>query len=95
MKNLIITPEIELKLFVKHCVRRIDVVECFHNRNAKYLEDNRVNNKTNPPTLWFIAETHKGILLKIVAVFNEGKIYLKTAYQPNEIEIHIYKKYAY
>lgn len=95
MKNLIITPEIEAKLISKHNVRRVDIVECFYNKDGNYLEDTRTENKTNPPTMWFIAETHKGILLKVVAVYENRNIYLKTAYQPNQTEIDIYTKYAY
>ena len=59
------------------------------------LEDTRENNKTQPPTRWFIAETDHGRLLKVVFVRrDDGYIYLKTAYEPNEVEVNIYEKYA-
>ena len=92
MKNLIISPEIEVKLIKKHGVRRIDIIQCFLNKEGSYLEDTRINNATIPPTLWFISETHQTIPLKIVFVFKDGNIYLKTAYPPNEHEIRIYNR---
>jgi hypothetical protein len=95
MKNLIISPAMEAKILDKHGVRRVDIEECFCNKDGEYLEDTRTENKTNPPTLWFIANTHKDVVLKVVIVFEDEKIYLKTAYPPDENEIRIYNKYAY
>ncbi|MFW8746277.1 hypothetical protein, partial [Mesorhizobium japonicum] len=77
---------------IKHSIRRVDVEECFLNHvDGKYIEDSRQNNKTNPPTYWFISENHQSILLKVVCVFKGGNVYLKTAYPPNEVELCIYR----
>jgi hypothetical protein len=70
----------------------VDVEECFLNHiDGKYMEDNRTHNKTNPPTYWFISETHQCIRLKVVCIFKDGNVYLRTAYPPNEVESGIYK----
>jgi hypothetical protein len=71
-----------------------EIAECFANRCGVNLLDEREDNQTDPPTLWFVAETNSGRLLKIVYVFKNGTHYLKTAYDPNEIEIAIYEKYG-
>lgn len=71
-------------------VTRREVEQCFHNRLMGLLEDTRVTNKTIPPTLWFIAPTNKKRLLKIVYVQDGSDIYLKTAYDPNPVELQIY-----
>jgi len=53
----------------------------------------REEHRTNPPTHWFLAETCYGRLLKVVFVpdTNGKDIYIKTAYEPNETEIRIYR----
>ena len=83
------------KLKVKHQVQLTEVFECFLNKTKGLLEDTRVNNKTNPPTQWFIAETDHGRLLKIVFIeLPDGHYEIKTAYAPNENEVNIYERYA-
>lgn len=92
MKNLIISQAVLDHIWEKHQIRRVDVEECFLNHiDGKYLEDSRIKNKTNPPTYWFISENHLCLKLKVVCVFKDGKIYLRTAYKPNEVELSIYK----
>lgn len=92
MKNLITSQLVLEHIWIKHQIKRVDVEECFLNHvDGKYIEDTRQNNKTNPPTYWFIAENHQSILLKVVCVFKDGNVYLKTAYPPNEVELCIYK----
>jgi len=56
------------KLEYKHRVKVDEVWECFLNRDRDFLEDTRLDHRTNPPTLWFIAETHKGRKLKVVFI---------------------------
>lgn len=56
------------KLLEKHAVTFDEIWECFLNRQGGFLEDTRVNHKTSPPTLWFIAETDIGRLLKVVFI---------------------------
>lgn len=56
--------------------------------------DTRVLTKTNPPTLWFVACTNKGRSLKVVYIQKGNIVELKTAYDPNEEEARIYKRYG-
>ncbi len=95
MKNLIISPALGDKLLNKHNVRRVEVEECFCNKVGNVLEDIREEHKTEPPTVWFIAETHQGRLLKIVYVLRDKKVYLKTAFEPNQKEKDLYNKKAF
>ncbi|WP_231970553.1 ADP-ribosyl-(dinitrogen reductase) hydrolase [Polynucleobacter necessarius] len=90
MKNLMIIPAIEEKLNIKHQITRQDVEQCFINRTRSYLLDNRLDHQTEPPTEWFIAENDRGILIKVVFIFDDGLIYLKSAFPPNSTEIRIY-----
>lgn len=90
--NLHIDPAIEQKLRQKHDVMSIEVLECFQNKLFGSLIDDRAENKTFPPTQWFIAETDAGRKLKIVFMFDKKnkRFILKTAYEPNEQEEKIY-----
>lgn len=90
MKNLVISPAIEEKLTIKHQITRQDVEQCFINRTRSYLVDNRLDHQTEPPTEWFIAENDRGILIKVVFIFDGGLVYLKSAFPPNSTEIRIY-----
>lgn len=85
------------KLLNKHGVKIDEVEQCFANREGGFLEDTREKNRTMPPTLWFIAETDYGRWLKVVFIeFEDNRgIQIKTAYEPNAIEMEIYKKYGY
>ena len=90
-----VTAKIVKKLSQKHHVTLCEVWECFLNRKKGLLEDTRLSHKTEPPTLWFIAETDNCRLLKIVFIeLDNGNYQLKTAYPPNTVEIKIYEKYA-
>lgn len=91
MENLVISQNIQKKLNEKHGVSVNQVYQCFENREEGLLEDEREEHRTDPPTKWFISRTNHGKLLKIVFVAREGKIFLKTAYPPNDDEISIYK----
>ena len=95
MQNLIISPKIGEKLKVKHHVRRVEIEECFLNRTGSVLKDIREEHFSDPPTLWFIAETHQGRLLKVVFVKIEKSYYLKTAFEPNTAEKVIYNNKAF
>jgi len=85
-----ISSAIQEKLLLKHRVSLTEVVECFENREGNYLIDNREDHRTDPPTLWFIAETNQGRSLKVVFIFIQGHIHIKTAYEPNEKETGIF-----
>ena len=90
MQNLLISPATEGKLFLKHGLSRRDVEQCFMNRTRSYLIDNRLDHLTDPPTEWFISENDRGVLIKVVCIFDQGMIYLKNAFPPNSTEISIY-----
>ena len=90
MQNLVISPAIQGKLALKHGISRSDVEQCFLNRTRSYLIDNRLDYQTDPPTEWFISKNDRGVLIKVVFIFDDGMIYLKSAFPPNSTEIRIY-----
>jgi len=93
--NLLISATVIKKLNDKHGVTREEVEECFYNRTKGLLEDTREVNKTKPPTMWFIAETNDGRLLKVVFIeLSNRKYEVKTCYEPNTNEVKIYGKFA-
>lgn len=89
-----ITQEILDKLRDKHQVTAREVEECFLNMTGNALMEQRDKHKTNPPTMWFIAETNKARLLKVCYVMFGGNIYIKSAFEPDQEELRIYKKYS-
>lgn len=94
MQNLFISPTVLEKLRQRHSVNRPEVEQCFMNREGRLLIDDRELRRTNPPTLWFIAATNKGRMLKIVYIQNGNEVKLKTAYEPNLDELAIYRRYG-
>ena len=82
------------KLRQKHNVTSEDIEECFATRTRGYLEDTREDHKTDPPTLWFISETYIGRTLKVIFMFKDNDIIIKSAFEPNPEEIRIYNKHA-
>lgn len=93
--RLIISRAIQAKLAGKHSVSRKEVEECFENRDCRLLADNREDHKTDPPTLWFIAETNQRRSLKVVFVQHGRDVFLKSAFEPLPDELRIYRKYGY
>jgi hypothetical protein len=76
-------------------VSQEEIEQCFATRDHVYLKDERENNRTIPPTLWFISDTFMGRKLKITFIQLENKdIVIKTAYEPNKDEVRVYRKYA-
>jgi len=88
--NLTISPRVKEKLLKKHDVTESDVVECFCDMHRKFLTDTREDHLTDPPTLWFIGETNTGKRLKVILIYKEGEIIIKSAFPPNEDEERIY-----
>lgn len=82
------------KLQSKHGVSLDDVQQCFANRTGGLLEDSREEHKTEPPTQWFVAENDFGRMLKVVFVAKDGDIFIKTAYEANEKEVDIYRRFG-
>ena len=89
-----VSTAIASKLHKKHHVSINEVEQCFLNRAGNLLYDTRAKTKTIPPTLWFIALTNKNRKLKIVYIQKEFQLILKTAYEPNEIELDIYEHFG-
>ena len=94
--------DVAKKLAEKHNVTQDEVQQCFANVEGKFLKDPREEHQTNPPTHWFIAETNRLRLLKVVFVASkvktetgtETQIDIKTAYPPDANEIAIYDRYG-
>lgn len=93
--NLIISAAIRQKLLKKQPpVNEDDIMQCFSNRSGKFLEDDREEHRTDPPTKWFISETDYGVRLKVVFIYRAGKgVFIRSAYSPNSDEIRIYEKF--
>lgn len=92
MRALITSPALIQKLQEKHNVTRQEIVQCFENKEGIYLEDVREEHRTDPPTLWFVAPTNCDRLLKVIFVFLDGNIYIKSAYEPSQAVIDMYDK---
>lgn len=94
--NLIISSAIRQKLLKKQPpVTEDDVMQCFSNRDGRFLEDDREEHRTDPPTKWFISETDYGVKLKVIFIFRQEKgVFIRSAYSPNSDEIRIYEKYG-
>lgn len=95
LKNLIVSAGIISKLKDKHAISIREVEQCFENREGGYLEDTREDHRTDPPTEWFVAPTNKGRLLKVVFVFRDGNLYLKSAFVADDAAIAIYRRFAF
>lgn len=89
---IVISPKIRAKLADKHNVTPEEVKQCFCNRTGELLLDPREEHASDPPTLWFISETHHGRLLKVACIFENENVYIRSAFEPNETELRIYKR---
>ncbi len=82
------------KLLEKHDVTEPEVYQCFYNNTAKYVQDTRKEHRTNPPTLWFIAETDAKRRLKVVFLpYSKTEYVLKTTFPPNKDEERLWKRH--
>jgi hypothetical protein len=83
------------KLEKKHSVTMEEVHQCFDNREGLAIKEIRPEHKTDPPTRWFLAETNRGRLLKVVYVLtrigDKGLIDLRTAFPPGADDIAYYE----
>lgn len=93
MLEILISPRVQKKLDTRHKVTAQEVHQCFMNRTGKLLTDNRDQHQTDPATRWFIAPTNKGRLLKVCYV-PDGDFCLRTCYEPNAVELAIYRKHG-
>jgi len=67
--------------------------------DGRFLEDSREAHRSDPPTLWFVAETDLGRRLKVCFILRPedrgtAAVVIKTAYDANDHEIRIYRKYG-
>jgi hypothetical protein len=92
---IIFSTKVREKLAGKHRVSTKEVEECLRNRVGALLEDGREEHKSVPPTQWFIAQTNNKRELKIVFVRQGADVHIKSAFEPNEQEQRIYKKFAF
>lgn len=91
---LVISEPTKQKLLASHGVTPREVEQCFENQAGRSLHDNRLQHQTEPPTLWFIAQTNNRRTLKVVYILIGGKVHIKTCYEPNDTEKFIYQKYG-
>lgn len=92
--ELLISKAVAKKLKEKHAVSPQEVVQCFRHKTGKYAYDTREQHQTNPPTLWFIAETDQGRRLKVVFLrYSKDEFVLKSAFPPNAEEERLYQMY--
>jgi uncharacterized DUF497 family protein len=94
MVKLIVSSSVLLKLGAKHSVTVREVEQCFENKCGIFLEDDREDHQTDPATLWFIASTNRNRQLKVVFIFIDGNVHIKSAFEPNEEELEIYRDFG-
>jgi hypothetical protein len=92
---IVISTKVRAKLAAKQPpVTPEEIEQCFVTVEGSYLEDEREQHASDPPTLWFIAETYYGRKLKVVFIPRGEDMVIRTAYPPNPEEIRIYSKYG-
>ena len=94
MQNLRISQTVLQKLLTKHGVTRREVEQCFENKCGLFLFDDREDHRTDPPTLWFVAPTHKGRQLKVIFIYREGQVHLRSAYEADQSTCMLYNHKA-
>jgi len=94
MVNLRISQAILEKLATRHKVDRREVEQCFDNKCGLFLMDDREDHRTDPPTLWFVAPTNKGRLLKIIFIYRDGYMDLRSAYDADDAAQRLYDRKA-
>ncbi len=94
--KLRVSNRIAAKLRDKHRVTLKEIAECFENRQGRDLFDTRAEHQADPKTRWFLADTNDQRLLKVVFIPDPANrsVDIKTAYEPNDMEIRIYRKYG-
>ncbi len=93
MKAIVISPAILEKLENKHRVSRREIEQCFENIEGDYVEDTREEHKTDPATFWFVSPTNQNRKLKVIFVFNNGNIYIKSAFDAKQSHIVMYEPF--
>lgn len=94
MVNLRISQGVLEKLGTKHKVDRREIEQCFDNKCGLFLMDDREDHQSDPPTLWFVAPTNKGRLLKIIFIYRDGHMDLRSAYDADAAAQRLYDRKA-
>jgi hypothetical protein len=91
---IVLSRRVREKLTDKHGGVTLDEIrQCFANLDRAPMIDHRAQHLTNPVTRWFIAETDRGRLLKVCYMpYPNGDYMIKTAYEPNPVEIETFTK---
>ena len=89
-----ITTAIRKKLREKHNVSEKEIHEALLNMQRKPIRDTREEHDTYPPTWWIVSETNKCRELKVVFVVEEGRIHIKTEFEPNQSTVAMYLRNA-
>lgn len=88
-------PDAIAKLTEKHNVSQKEVLECFANGEAIYLEDTSEEHRTDPPTWWFMAPTNRNRMLKVCFIRRDGDVLIKTAFEPSSSKhLELYRQQA-
>lgn len=87
-----ISAHVTQKLLDKHRVTREEVIECFMNRDGPSFDDARRDHQTDPPTLWFVADTDRGRTLKVVYMEFPDFFAIKTAFEPRDGSDDLYRR---
>lgn len=91
--NIFISNATREKIKTKHGLTEREIIEAFSNRDGKALVDDREEHKTDPRTLWFVAETNHGVKIKVAYVlYPDGLVHIKSAYKPSAKVIALYNK---
>lgn len=93
---IIISPSIAAKIGRQDHggVTEQEVRECFENHDGRLCWDSRPEHLDGKgqPSPWFVAETNKRRLLKIMFVRDDGDLYLKSAYPATAVVHDIYER---
>lgn len=92
MKQFRFSGAVAQKLIEKHDVTREEVNQCFMNRSSPSFEDRRAEHRTDPPTFWFVAETDRGRVLKVVYIEKDDHFAIKSAFEPKDGSDALYEK---
>lgn len=82
---IILSQRIKEKLAdANHRITERDISECFANRERRFVTDTREEHRTDPETLWFVAQNDYGVKIKVMFVRRDNDIYVKSAYRATE-----------
>lgn len=87
-----ISAKVTEKLIRKHQVTREEITQCFMNREGPSFRDPREKHDTDPPSVWFVAPTDRGRLLKVVYMEFDSYFAIKTAFPPDDGSDRLYER---